>query len=129
MTVLHRLAAILEPPTQAVLGMKASRPGGERPLHFAGIDPERAYTAAVLRKLKESQEHAEAAAPVSKKIDKADTTADPLRVRFAVTSGGESAVVEYEPHSALRTLEEIRADILALERETEGLVEEIVGRG
>jgi len=34
----------------------------------------------------------------------------------------------YKPQQ-LRTLEEIRADILALERETEGLLEEIVGRG
>ena len=34
----------------------------------------------------------------------------------------------YKPQP-LRTLEEIRADILALERETEGLLEEIVGGG
>ena len=32
----------------------------------------------------------------------------------------------YKPQP-LRTLEEIRADILAVERETEGLLEEIVG--
>ena len=29
----------------------------------------------------------------------------------------------------LRSLEEIRADILALEKETEGLLDEIIGRG
>jgi type I restriction enzyme M protein len=34
----------------------------------------------------------------------------------------------YKPQP-LRTLEEIRADILALERETEGLLEEIIGEG
>jgi hypothetical protein len=34
----------------------------------------------------------------------------------------------YKPRQ-LRTLEEIRADILALEKETEGLLGEILGRG
>ena len=34
----------------------------------------------------------------------------------------------YKP-KPLRTLEEIRADILALERETEGLLDEILGTG
>jgi type I restriction enzyme M protein len=34
----------------------------------------------------------------------------------------------YQP-KPLRTLEEIRADILALERESEGLLSEITGRG
>jgi type I restriction enzyme M protein len=34
----------------------------------------------------------------------------------------------YKP-PALRTLEQIRADILALEKETEGLLSEIVGTG
>ena len=33
----------------------------------------------------------------------------------------------YKPQP-MRTLEEIRADILALERETEGLLEEILGK-
>jgi type I restriction enzyme M protein len=34
----------------------------------------------------------------------------------------------YKPHP-LRSLEEIRADILALEKETEGLLDEIIGKG
>lgn len=34
----------------------------------------------------------------------------------------------YKPHP-LRTLEEIRADILALEKETDGLLAEIIGSG
>jgi type I restriction enzyme M protein len=34
----------------------------------------------------------------------------------------------YKPQP-LRTLDEIRADILALERETEGMLSEIIGRG
>ena len=34
----------------------------------------------------------------------------------------------YKPQP-LRSLEEIRADILALEKETDGLLDEIIGRG
>ena len=153
----------------------------ERPLRLAGIDPERAYKAAEIRKLKESHERAEDGAPVIKKIHKKGTVADPLRGLFQTTVSGKPAVVEYEsdsdlrdteqvplleaggieaflrrevlPHAAdawyapdsvktgyevsftryfykpqrLRTLEEIRADILALDRETEGLLGEIIG--
>jgi len=153
----------------------------ERPLRLAGIDPERAYKAAEIKRLKESHERAEEAPPVIRKIHKKGTAADPLRGRFAVTLGGKPAVVEYEPDSdlrdteqvplleeggidaflrrevlpyaadawyepgsvktgyeisftryfykpqPLRSLEEIRADILAVERETVGLLGEIVG--
>ena len=35
----------------------------------------------------------------------------------------------YDEHQPMRTLEEIRADILALEQETGGLLDEIVGGG
>jgi type I restriction enzyme M protein len=154
----------------------------ERPLRLAGIDPERAYKAAEIKKLKESCERAEDASPVIKKIHKKGTAADPLRGLFPATIAGKPAVIEYEPdsdlrdteqiplleeggieaflrrevlpHAAdawyvpdsvktgyevsftryfykpkpLRTLEEIRADILALEKETEGLLDEIIGR-
>ena len=48
------------------------------------------------------------------------------RGRRAPTVGGGPAVVEYEPQP-LRSLEEIRADIIALEAETEGVLQEIVG--
>jgi type I restriction enzyme M protein len=153
----------------------------ERPLRLAGIDPERAYKPAEIKKLKESHERADDAPPVIKKVHKKGTAADPLRGLFATTIAGKPAVVEYEPdsdlrdteqvplleeggieaflrrevlpHAAdawyvpdsvktgyevsftryfykpkpLRTLEEIRADILALEKETDGLLGEIVG--
>jgi len=153
----------------------------ERPLRLEGIDPERVYKAAEIKKLKESHERAEDAPPVIKKIHKKGTAPDPLRGLFETTIGGKPAVVEYEPdsdlrdteqvplleeggieaflrrevlpHAAdawyvpdsiktgyevsftryfykpqpLRSLEEIRADILALEKETEGLLGEIVG--
>ncbi len=153
----------------------------ERPLRLAGIDAEKAYKPAEIKKLKESHERADDAPPVIRKVHKKSTPADPLRGLFETTIGGKPTVVEYEPdsdlrdteqvplleeggieaflrrevlpHAAdawylpdsvktgyevsftryfykpkpLRTLEEIRADILALEKETEGLLGEIVG--
>jgi type I restriction enzyme M protein len=153
----------------------------ERPLRLRGIDPERAYKAAEVKKLKDNHERVDDAPPVIRKIHKKGTTPHPLRGMSSTTFGGKPAVVEYEPDSELRdteqvplleeggidafltrevlphapdawyvpdsvkigyeisftryfykpqplrTLEEIRADILALEAETEGLLEEIVG--
>jgi len=153
----------------------------ERPLRIEGADPNRAYKAAEIKKLKEANVRSENALPVIKKIHKKGTEADPLRGLFAATINGKAAVVEYEPDSdlrdteqvplqeeggieaflqrevlphapdawyqpdsikigyeisftryfykpkPLRALEEIREDILALEQETEGLLEEIVG--
>ncbi len=153
----------------------------ERPLRLEGADPNRAYQAAELKKLKESCERSETAPPVIKKIHKRGTEADPLRGLFAATVNGRSVVVEYEPDTnlrdteqiplqedggiaaflqrevlpyapdawyqsasvkigyeisftryfyqpqPLRTLAEIRADMLALEKETEGLLSEILG--
>jgi type I restriction enzyme M protein len=155
----------------------------ERPLHLAGIDPEHAYTATEIGKMRaagaESDENGE---PVIRKIHEARSAeADPLHGRFEREIDGVSRVVEYAPDSdlrdteqvplleeggvegfirrevlpyaadawivptsikigyeinftrhfykpvELRPLEEIRADILAVERETEGLLEEIVG--
>lgn len=153
----------------------------ERPLRLRGIDPEHAYKAAEIKKLKESHERDEEAPPVIRKIHKKGTDPDPLRGLFQAILAGKPVVVEYEPdsdlrdteqvplleeggieaflrrevlpHAAdawyvpdkvktgyevsftryfykpqpLRTLEEIRADILAVEREREGLLGEIVG--
>ena len=153
----------------------------ERPLRLEGTNPNRAYKATEIKKLKESCERSETAPPVIKKIHKKGTEADPLHGRFEATVKGRPAVVEYEPDTDLRdteqiplqeeggieaflqrevlpytadawyqpdsvrigyeisftryfykpqpmrTLEEIRADILALEKETEGLLGEILG--
>ena len=152
----------------------------ERPLRVEGADPNRAYKAAEIKKLKDSGERSETAPPVIRKIHKRGTDADPLRGRFAATVNARPEVVEYEPDTALRdteqiplqeqggieaflrrevlpyaadawyepasvrigyevsftryfykpqpmrTLQEIRADILALEQETEGLLAEIM---
>ena len=79
----------------------------ERPLRIDGADPNRAYKAAEIKKLKESGERSEAAPPVIKKIHKRGTDADPLRGRFAATIDGRPAVVEYEPDTDLRDTEQI----------------------
>jgi len=154
----------------------------ERPLRLKGIDPERAWKPAEVKKLKESHDRADDASPVIRKIHKKGTKADPLRGLFETHIAGKPAVVEYEPDpdlrdteqvplleeggieaflqrevlphapdawyvpdsvktgyevsftryfykpQPLRTLEEIRADILALEKTTEGLLGEITGR-
>ena len=153
----------------------------ERPLRIRGADPDRAYRAAELKKLKETGERSEDAPPIIRKIHKRGTEADPLRGRVATTINGRPTVVEYEPDpdlrdteqiplqevggidaflrrevlpyaaaawyqpdsvkigyeisftryfytpQPLRSLDEIGADILALEQETEGLLGEIIG--
>ena len=153
----------------------------ERPLRITGADPNRAYTVAEIKRLKENGDRSETAPPVIRKIHKRDTDPDPLRGRFAANINGKPVVVEYEPDTDLRdteqiplqeaggieaflyrevlpyatdawyqpdsvrigyeisfaryfyqpkpmrTLEEIRADILALEQETEGLLAQIIG--
>jgi len=158
----------------------------ERPLHLTGAEEGRLYTAAEVRKLKETSERADDAPPIIKKIHKVGTPADPLHGRFEATVDGKLRVVEYEPDKDLsdteqvpltepagefssgieafirrevlpyapdawvdetktkigyeisftrhfykptpmRTLDEIRADIRALEAETDTLLSEIVG--
>ena len=155
----------------------------ERPLRIEGTDPNRAYTAAEIKELKETGKRSEDAPAIIRKVHKRGTEADPLRGLFAVTVDGRAVVVEYEPDTDLRdteqiplqeeggieeflrrevlpyaadawyqgdtvkvgyeisftryfykpkpmrTLEEIRADILALEQETEGLLAEILNVG
>ena len=152
----------------------------DRPLRINGADPNRAYKAAEIKKMKEESERSEDGTPVIRKIHKKGTTVDSIRGLFATSIDGRPEVVEYEPDTDLRdieqiplqeqggieaflrrevlpyatdawyrpesvrtgyeisftryfykpkpmrTLEEIRADILALENETEGLLEEIL---
>ena len=153
----------------------------ERPLRLSGIDPERAYSSAEIKRLKETAERADDAPPVIRKIHKKGPPPAPLHGLFEATIGSKPAVVEYEPDSDLRDTErvplleeggieaflrrevlpyapdawyvpdsiktgyeisftryfykpqpmrslgEIRADILVLEQETEGLLDEILG--
>ena len=153
----------------------------ERPLRIKGIDPERAYKAAEIKRLKENHERDETARPVIKKIHKVGTDSDPLHGLFEAEIAGRKRVVEYEPDTELRdteqiplledggieafirrevlpyasdawivesaikigyeitftryfykpkpmrSLEEIRADLLAVEQEGKGLLDEILG--
>ena len=155
----------------------------ERPLRLAGIDPERAYKPAEIKRLKETHARAADAPPVIGKVHKKGTQPDPLRGAFAARVAGKPAVVAYEPDAELRDteqvplleaggiegflhrevlpyapdawyaadsvktgyeisftrffyrprplrpLDEIRADILVAERETEGLLEKILRGG
>ena len=79
----------------------------ERSLRIAGADPNRAYKAAEIKRLKETSERSETAPSVIRKIHKRGTDADPLRGRFAATVGGRPAVVEYEPDTDMRDTEQI----------------------
>ena len=79
----------------------------ERPLRIEQADPNRAYKAADIKRLKEHGTRSETAPPVIKKIHKRGTEADPLRGLFPATVGGRAAVVEYEPDTNLRDTEQI----------------------
>ena len=79
----------------------------ERPLRIQGADPNHAYKATEIKKLKESGERSENAPPVIKKIHKRGAEADPLHGLFAATINGRPTVVEYEPDTDLRDTEQI----------------------
>ena len=153
----------------------------ERPLRIIGIDPNRAYTPAEVKKLKESGERSEDGIPVIRKIHKGGKVeVDRLNGLFEQTIDGKVCTVEYEPDPELRdtesiplleeggieafinrevlpyvpdawvvsdktqigyeinfnryfykpkpmrSLEEIRRDIEALEKETEGLLDQVL---
>ena len=79
----------------------------KRLLCIQGVDPNRAYKAAEIKKLKESGSRSENAPPVIRKIHLRRTDADRLRGRFVATIDGRPAMVEYEPDTALRDTEQI----------------------
>ncbi len=153
----------------------------ERPLKVEGIDPERVYKATEIRELRKTANRADDGFPVIRKIHPASTQPNPLQGLFATTISDNQAVVEYEPDTDLRDVEqisllenggieaflrrevmpytpdawykydsikvgyeinfnryfykpqpmrdlaEIQADIVALERETEGLLSDLIG--
>lgn len=79
----------------------------ERPLRLEGIDAERVYKPAEIKKLKETSKRSESAPPVIRKVHKKGVKPDPLRGLFAATIDGKPAVVEYEPDSDLRDTEQV----------------------
>ena len=90
----------------------------ERPLRLPGIDPERAYAPAEIRRLKADADAAASADgrpadaavdthPVIRRIHGSDTPLDALAGRFAAVIKGQPAIVEYEPDPDLRDTEQI----------------------
>ena len=77
----------------------------ERPLRIEGIDPNRAYKAAEIKKLKEKSGPKLDAPLVIRRIHKRGTSPDPLRGRFERMIAGHPRVVEYEPDTGLRDTE------------------------
>ena len=79
----------------------------ERPLRIRGVDPQREYRAAEIKRLKESGDPIYSASPVIKKIHKKGVAPKPMQGFHEVKIRGESVVVEYEPDSNLKDIERI----------------------
>ena len=79
----------------------------ERPLRILDADPDRAYTTAQIKKLKEHGTRSESAPPVIRRIHNTGAEANPLRGMFEKMIDGKPTVVEYEPDSDLRDTEQI----------------------
>ena len=79
----------------------------ERPLRLENIDPERAYKAVEIRKLKEDKQRSPDAPRLIRRIHDQGANSVPLRGTFDVTIKGQKAVVEYEPDPELRDTEQI----------------------
>ena len=78
----------------------------DRPLRLEGIDPERAYKPAEIKKLKEEKERSPSAPAVIKRIHSQDAEAAPLYGRSETTIKGKATAVEYEPDPDLRDTEQ-----------------------
>ena len=81
----------------------------ERPLRILGADPERAYSAAEIRRMKQDAAPAPDAPPVIRKIRRR-AEPYPLRGVFPARINGKPVAVEYEPDPDLRDME--RAPLL-----------------
>jgi len=80
----------------------------ERPLRLAGVDSQRVYSPAEIRKLKEERVRDEHAPPIIRKIHRlGKTIADPLHGFFEANIDGKDCIVEYEPDSELRDSENV----------------------
>ena len=79
----------------------------ERPLRIAGVEADRIYKAAEVKKLKENGVRDEAAPPIIKKVLPFAVSPDPLRGRYEAVIDGRVRVVEYEPDTNLRDTEQV----------------------
>jgi type I restriction enzyme M protein len=78
----------------------------ERPLRIAGINTGRVYTPKEIKALKEERGTDETAPPVIRRIHK-QGKADPLNGLYEAMIGGKRCIVEYEPDSDLRDVEQV----------------------
>ena len=79
----------------------------ERPLKVVGIDAERVYNASEIRELRKTADRADDGFPVIRRIHPSSTQPNPLHGLFATTISHSTAVVEYEPDTDLRDVEQI----------------------
>ena len=80
----------------------------ERPLRLKGIDSDRAWKPAEIKRLKEIHEIDASAPPdYQESSQEGDRHPAPLSGLFEVVFAGKPAVVEYEPDTSLRDTEQI----------------------
>ena len=79
----------------------------ERPLRLPGIDPERAYKASEIKRLRESAAPSPDAPPVIRKVHRGRIAPDPLRGFFLAQVDGKTVVVEYAPDPDLKDTEQV----------------------
>ena len=79
----------------------------ERPLRIVGANPERAYKAAEIKKLREDGVCGEEGVPIIRRTHKTGIDQFPLQGLFETTIDGRPVVVEYEPDSELRDSEQV----------------------
>ncbi len=79
----------------------------EHPLKVEGIDTERVYKAGEIRKLRKTAVRSDDGFPVIRKIHPSSTQPNPLHGLFATTIKDCQAVVEFEPDTDLRDVEQI----------------------
>ena len=106
--VIQTFIAFEETPQSTILPNAAFgylRAQVDHPLRLPGIDPERAYKPAEIRRIMAEREPAPDAPPVIRRIRK-DIAPDPIAGLFARQIGGEQVVVEYEPDLDMRDIEQ-----------------------
>ena len=79
----------------------------ERPLRIEGMDSERVWKAAEIKRLKESGKRSENGPPIIRHIRRRGAKADPLRGLFPAVIDGKDVIVEYWPDTDLRDTERI----------------------
>ncbi|MFC8797200.1 N-6 DNA methylase [Promicromonospora sp. NPDC057138] len=81
----------------------------ERPLRLKGLDPDKVYSAAAIKKLLDdgTAKRDRSAPPIVTKVHPKGVEPDPLLGRYVVTFRGKPAVVSYLPDTELRDTEQV----------------------